>query len=231
MSENARRKSDGERIKIGTCESMYYLRFDQRGDVDYSWPELSNDPNKLDPFLYRFPDPKEDDVLPGEHESGWGGIKLSIPGYWGTFDQGSVEHGSIQATDTSRRGYLFNLPCPEGNPELYKGPYGKAPQLHRNGGTTTLTIVAQRWYAGHLALVVQCAGCERSIRLQEWKDTRPILEALRALGDGERQQAECYFGIPVGGTEADREQIKENMRNKGAYWDEVASRIASGYGY
>lgn len=226
MGENATRKSDGERIKIGTCESMYYLRFDQRDDVSYSWPALSDDPDKLDPFMYRFPDPREDGTLPGEYESAWGGIKLSIKGFWGGLE--GVDHGCIQAT--AGEGYLFNLPCPEGNPDLYKGPYGKAPQAHRNGGTTTVIVTAQRWYAGRLVLVIQCAGCRRSIRLQELEDAQPILDALKANGDSERRQADCYYG----GRDTSPlilEQIRGNMRKQGGYWDEVASRIVAGYNY
>ena len=33
MGEYARRKTDGEKIKIGTCESMYYCRYEQIGEV------------------------------------------------------------------------------------------------------------------------------------------------------------------------------------------------------
>ena len=33
MGEYARRKSDNESIKIGTCESMYYLRYEDRDKV------------------------------------------------------------------------------------------------------------------------------------------------------------------------------------------------------
>jgi hypothetical protein len=230
MGENATRKSDGQRIKIGTCESMYYLRFDQRGDVDYRWPALSDDVEKLDPFLYRFPDPKEDGTLPGEYESAWGGVKLSIKGFWSTFEPGSVDHGGIQATDTHKLGYLFNLPCPEGNPDLYKGPYGEKPQAHRNGGTTTVTINAQRWYAGHLALVVECAGCQRSIRLAEKTDALPILEALQKEADAQLREAEFYRGSRDT-TPEELEQIKGNMVKRAGYWTEIATRILAGYDY
>lgn len=227
MSENATRKSDGQRIKIGTCESMYYLRFDQRGDVDYPWPALSDDPDKLDPFLYRFPDPREDGIKPGEYESAWGGIKLSMPGYWSTFEPGSVDHGAIQAS-VPRHGYLFNLPCPEGNPDLYKGPYAKAPQLHRNGGTTTVIVTAQRWYAGRLVLVVSCAGCDRSIRLPELTDALPILEYLQKQGEAEMREAERYYG-GRDTTPEELVQIQAGMAKQASYWFEVAKRVIAGY--
>jgi hypothetical protein len=224
MSENATRISDGERIKIGTCESMYYLRFDQRGDVQYPWPTLSDDPEQLDPFLYRFPDPHEDGTKPGEYDGAWGGIKLSIPGFWGQFE--GVEHGVIQAT--ARNGYLFNLPCPEGKPDLYRGPYAEAPQAHRNGGTTTLVITAQRWYAGRLVLVISCAGCDHQIRLPELTDALPVLEALQREGDAKLQEAKRYWGGPDT-SEEQRAQIQANMARRAGYWFEVAKRITAGY--
>jgi hypothetical protein len=227
MGEMATRKSDGERIKIGTCESMYYLRFDQRGDVSYPWPALSDDVEKLDPFLYRFPDPKEDGTLPGEYESAWGGVRLSLPQFWKSLE-GGAEHGTIQATDTQRRGYLFNLPCPEGNPATYDNTFGEGPRVGRNGGTTTVIINAQRWYGGHLALVVECAGCHRSIRLPEKTDALPILEALQKEGEAELRQAEFYRGARDT-TPEELEQIRGNMVKRADYWFEIAKRVIAGY--
>lgn len=34
MGEYAKRMRDGERVKIGTCENMYYLRFEERHQVE-----------------------------------------------------------------------------------------------------------------------------------------------------------------------------------------------------
>jgi hypothetical protein len=230
MGEDARRKSDGQSVKIGTCESMYYLRFDQRGDVAYPWPALTDSEDNLDPFLYRFPDPREDGTLPGEYEGAWGGVKLSIKGFWNTFGD-KVDHYTIQATDTGKLGYLFNLPCPEGNPELYRNEMGQGPRVGRNGGTTTVTITAQRWFAGRLVLVVQCAACRHSIRLTELADVQPILDELKRQGDHHRQQADYYL---LGGRDTSgevRAQLKANELKSAAYWDEVAARIVAGYNY
>ena len=64
-------KYHGERIKIGTCEDMYYLRANQRfwlteSDVDFS------DPKQLSSVRFRFPFPNEDDVPPGGDFHGCG---------------------------------------------------------------------------------------------------------------------------------------------------------------
>lgn len=228
MGENARRKSDGEMIKIGTCEAMYYLRFSQRGDVSYPWPALTDSTEKLDPFMYRFPDPREDKILPGEYESAWGGIKLCLPEFWSSFDEGSVDHGSMQAH--AHDGYHFNLPCPEGNPGLYVDKWnGKTVHKFRNGGATTVTITAQRWYGGRLVLVVQCAACTRSIRLPELKDAQAILDGLKANADHHRHMSQRHM---IGGpdtSEEIRDQLRANELRDAAYWDEVAARIVAGY--
>jgi hypothetical protein len=229
MGEDARRKSDGQRVKIGTCESMYYLRFDQRGDVEYRWPALSDDPDRLDPFLYRFPDPKEDGTLPGDFDGAWGGIKLSLDTFWSSFEPDAVDHGSIQAK--AHDGYLFNLPCPEGNPDMYVTKYdGTKPHRFRNGGTTTVVINAQRWYAGRLVLVVQCAACRHSIRLVDLEQVQPILDALKKYADGHREMATRDYLLGGPGTPPRiMEQLKANELRDAAYWDEVAARIVAGY--
>lgn len=67
MGDNAR--YDGRRIKLGTCASFYYLRFDQAhlvtaaefGDVDV--------PRFIDQIRFRFPFPDEDHVEPGDFDA------------------------------------------------------------------------------------------------------------------------------------------------------------------
>jgi len=66
MGEYALRKSDDTEIKIGTCEDMYYLRYEDRDKV-------SKLPNSLDPrteynLRFRLPFPDEDDIKPGEYD-------------------------------------------------------------------------------------------------------------------------------------------------------------------
>ena len=61
-------KFQGQSIKIGTCENMYYLRADQAAMVQ---PESGNvDPIRdRESLRFRFPFPDEDNVLPGEFET------------------------------------------------------------------------------------------------------------------------------------------------------------------
>ena len=60
MGEYAKRKSDGEKVQIGTCENMYYLRFEDKSKVA---------PCKNSGFGYRFrlPFPDEDKLQPGDY--------------------------------------------------------------------------------------------------------------------------------------------------------------------
>jgi hypothetical protein len=75
MGEYAIRKSDGAHIKIGTCEDMYYLRYEDRDKVRPL-------PNNVDPVKYaselrfRLPFPDEDHVKPGDYEDFNRGVRL-----------------------------------------------------------------------------------------------------------------------------------------------------------
>lgn len=65
MSEYAKRKSDGEEIKIGICEEMMFLRFEDKDKVI---------PVKGSGFGYRWrlPFPDEDNTLPGDYKASRG---------------------------------------------------------------------------------------------------------------------------------------------------------------
>ena len=68
MGEYAKRKSDLKVVKIGTCKSMYYLRYEDRGkliSLDNSI-DLSKEWNGV---FWRLPIPEEDDIKPGDYES------------------------------------------------------------------------------------------------------------------------------------------------------------------
>jgi hypothetical protein len=65
MGEYAKRKSDNEIVKIGTENSMYYLRYEDRD-------QMTKEPGSLDfattlNLFWRLPFPDEDDIKPGEY--------------------------------------------------------------------------------------------------------------------------------------------------------------------
>ena len=72
-------KYNGESIKIGTCEDMYYLRADQAFQVE---PE-DNSVNPRDPkdareLRFRFPFPDEDGIEPGGFEPVERGVGITV---------------------------------------------------------------------------------------------------------------------------------------------------------
>lgn len=75
MGEYAR--FDGDEVKIGTCESLYYLRWQDRRRVA---PLPGNVRPGVDVGLfYRLPIPAEDMETPGGYSSGWAAVDL--PGF------------------------------------------------------------------------------------------------------------------------------------------------------
>lgn len=65
MGEYAYRRPDGEHIKIGTCEDMYYIRYEDRKKVKPD--EHSLDCSKELEIRWRLPFPDEDYILPGNY--------------------------------------------------------------------------------------------------------------------------------------------------------------------
>ncbi|MCL4539099.1 MAG: hypothetical protein M1378_05790, partial [Bacteroidetes bacterium] len=127
MGEFAIRKSGGERVKIGTCESMYYARYEDR--VKLSSVSDSIDPRTTDSLFWRLPFPDEDNVPIGEYANPTRGLRL-----WRPVKHGNVEYtedfndpetasvpGFIQLTHES--GLLLNVTCYHGVklPEASRG--------------------------------------------------------------------------------------------------------------
>ena len=82
MGEYAIRKSDRQSIKIGTCEDMYYLRYE---DQDKVTPESGSDFG----FRWRIPFPSEDKILPGDYCGGFRQVDLDTAVFCG--DNGEDE--------------------------------------------------------------------------------------------------------------------------------------------
>lgn len=117
MGEYAIRKSDGVEVKIGTCEEMYYLRYEDREKVRVK-------PNNVDPvqfaneLRFRLPFPDEDHILPGDYDNHKRGERLYIPssvsGCSEAFSDDSTvnEPGRIQLRHEC--GLILGIPCYHG---------------------------------------------------------------------------------------------------------------------
>ena len=173
----------GESIKIGTCESMYYLRADQRGLIGgYQFDGSER---------FRFPFPDEDTIEPGHFDDYDRGVR--IPDW--TLPDAFTGHGSLQFKH--ERGYLLSLDCPEGEHATHTPhDYGLASQfkpsrdttvsgLHvgRNGWNGQPVVRQQKVVGGLLVTVVACGACDAAWRLETIEEARPVIEAFRTEAD------------------------------------------------
>ncbi len=163
MGEHAR--YNGEEIKIGTGENMFYLRWDQAHLVQ-ALPRNTDPVRDADEIRFRFPFPDEDNIEPG----GFPGPRRGYP-VAGVTAPGNVEHDTVQFADTRRSGYLMEVPCPEGPGE---NPF----TVHLNGFVAATSLTQQQWLHGHLAAVLMCNGCGITWVLPELEDAEPVIQAL-----------------------------------------------------
>lgn len=177
MGEYANRKSDGQRIKIGTCEDlMGGLRPDQLDATDYPFTAAN-----LKHFLFRFPFPGEDGTEPGDFENYPDGLAV-----WGAWPPRTINHDKVQFK--AGVGILVSLPCPRG-PEPLDGV-----TVHYNGYCGPVKIVGQRAWGGAWALVAKCGDCGAFYRHERLEDAQQVIDALRAMARSE-QMRDQYAGI------------------------------------
>jgi hypothetical protein len=160
-----------QRIKIGTCEDLGYLRAEQWSLVT---PELGNcdEATYLRQSRFRFPWPDEDEIEPGafsDLDRSYAVHGLRPP------DSVKGEHGRVQFT--SSRGYMCSLPCPESGVVL------DGVRIQHNGYAGAVRLCQQRWWNGVLVGVLRCNGCGIVWRLETQDDAAPVAVALRSEAD------------------------------------------------
>lgn len=162
MGEYAKRKSDGVEIKIGTCEDMYYLRYEDRGKV--SKIPNSLDPSDCDGLRFRLPFPDEDNILPGQYEDYNRGLRLYQSVNAGTAsawhqdftDESTMSDPGIIQLKHETSGLLLNVPCYHG----HKLPEVTAPiQAFWNGKGHSLELSSIKAHRGDVLPVVGCRHC------------------------------------------------------------------------
>ncbi len=183
MGEYARH--NGRKIKIGTCEQMYYLRADQ---VKLITPEpASVNPLRRDiaeRIRFRFPFPDEDNLDPGCFEKHDAATYL-----YGAEIPAGVEHGSLQFTRNypEAGGVILSTPCPFSDA-------GKASGLRfaLNGFPGHVGIHSQRLVDGQLRLVCKCGGCGSLWRIDSLEEAAPLVDLLRRYCD-KTDAARTYY--------------------------------------
>ena len=162
---------NGQSIKIGTCEDMYYLRFDQRHLVDHERGNVDvNSPEDQAAIRFRFPFPEEDGNEPGAFSDYNKSLVIS-----GAKAPEGVDHHHVQFI--AQAGYNCTLPCPEGT-----GPHPV--HTHRNGFPGAVAISQQRLIGGQLWTVCECKGCGTKWRCDE-DSAQQLVVALRSNADRE----------------------------------------------
>lgn len=165
----------GHRIKVGTCEDMYYLRADQVRKITESESDF-NDPEVLAVVRFRFPWPDEDANAPGDFEDAFRSLTL-----WDFEQPADLEHGLVQFSASN--GYLVSLPCPEGSVAV-DHPY----HVGRNGYGGPASLMQQAWRGGRLVGIARCNGCEAVYRLEDGTELAAAA-SIRSAGDKQISRA------------------------------------------
>ena len=172
-------KHNGQRVKIGTCESMYYLRFEDRFSV-------RKEPDSLDPatetnLFWRLPFPDEDAIQPGHYEQYNRGSVLT------TFtDPGTAETpGTLQVSHPM--GLLLNVACYHGEklPEASKDF-----KPHWNGKGNFFELAFIKNAENSILPVVRCRACGHMWSYSSWDDILPQIH-----DEGLRERLEKYAPV------------------------------------
>lgn len=187
MSENA--LYNGQQVKIGTCECMYYLRWEDRGRVD---PLPSNlNPAATPGLFFRLPFPDEDGIGPGSYPKHNRGYRLGrhegegVYRHWVDWypdDADEMEPGTLQLRHPS--GLLVNVPCHHGVklPETAPGT-----SAHWNGKSHSLELCFVKHVGGGvLRPTYHCRHCG-DMWSTDWESILPFCgldsEMARRLND------------------------------------------------
>lgn len=177
MGEYARRISDNQEVKIGTCEFMYYIRYDDRNLV-------SKLPNSLDPVIeknlfWRLPYPDEDHIKIGEYKG---------------FDRGYVLNNYI-APETAKNfgtilirsemGILVNVVCYHGE----RLPVDtEEVSFHWNGKVDFYELAHVKNLPEEIKPIIRCRGCGH-IWNCEWEEILPFIKDIELKDRLEKYQA------------------------------------------
>lgn len=165
---------NGERVKIGTCEEMLYLRFEDRFRVD---PLSGNVNPRTDTGLYfRLPFPDEDQDQPGGYKDPFRGCllyQIDEKGRYTAYDPADLppQEGTIQLTHPC--GLLVNVTCHHGR-ELPTASEDFQP--HWNGRFAQwFELESVKVMEDHtLCPVFRCRACRKSWR-SGWDEILPFV--------------------------------------------------------
>lgn len=152
---------NGNRIKIGTCESLFYLRYEDISKLQQS------DPIVPSVQRFRLPFPDEDSNGPGNYADHNRASRLL--GFMG-FPDLAEDSGTFQVSHQS--GLLLNVPCYHG----FKLPETGDIKAFWNGKDSSnfeLEAIGKRREA--IRPIIRCRHCEKSWNV-DWSDIVKFIE-------------------------------------------------------
>lgn len=156
MGEYAKVKKTGTEVKIGTCESMYYIRYHDKDKVDYDFEKGR--------YYFRLPFPDEDNVQIGMYE------QFDRTLYCGAFNIVDIEKdaGIVQLYNKDC-GILVNLPCYHGVklPDVSSVENAK---VFWNGKKNPLELSSIKYEHGKITKPVFTCKCCRESWSIDWYD-------------------------------------------------------------
>jgi hypothetical protein len=168
---------NGERIKIGTCDEMLYLRYGDRHLVE--WIHGNIDAASATALKWRLPFPDEDGCGPGGYADPFRTVQLRRGDEWFRCPELAEQGGTIQMTHPC--GYMLNVPCYHGEKLPCEGrPHG-IQWNGRAGGFYELAHVKDT--AEGVLPVIRCRFCRQAWRCKwsdvlEWIPDRVLRERL-----------------------------------------------------
>lgn len=170
MGEYAKRFHDGEVVKIGTCDEMFYCRYDQAGSVDYK--DMCND------LYWRIPVPQEDGTLPGDYDQplladGIIPYELALKNF--SEDIANVLMSSVGRLPVyiKELGMQGTIPCYHG----YKVPEAEGFKFGFNGKRDAIYLNALCNKKDDLVLCIKCNACGQ-IWTASFSEIAPYMKSL-----------------------------------------------------
>jgi len=210
-------KVNGKEIKLGTCESLYYVRLSDLQEIEALGISETIDGNEsvkeyLDPaslYRYRFPFPNEDGTPAGDYEPYDKGFAVKIdpetaPQLYRYLRGTEWEHNTVCHSCNVDGAYNVNilLPCPLAH------DFPTNVKLSQGGASPVIEIVQQKQVEGKVWTVIRCGYCKSMIRL----DAEGGAELSATLNKQADEMA----------------HFKDNASTV-EYYREIAARIMAGY--
>lgn len=180
MGEYAKRGS--EDVKIGTCENLYYLRYEDRFNVRHI-------PGNVNPITdhglrWRLPFPDEDGIKPGDYAGG-GFRSVLLAGMLPP--DGAEDFPGLIQLHHAQSGLLINVPCYHGVKLPDLGAAGA--RAFWNGYQHPVELCAvKNLRDGSVIPITRCVHC-RDLFRATWPEVLPYVTDKKL----QKRLAEAYF--------------------------------------